>query len=176
MAVPVKDAERRREILDAALACFLKFGYGKTSLDDIAKHAKLSRPLIYKKYPNKEAIFGAVYDDVFESLMPQVHEVVGSKRPRKEKLLRLCEIMCIGPWDMMSEAPMVEEFYVACETVIPDICAKHEKRWTDALRTVLGDREAADVFDLALDGLMGDKPSTTVFRKRVTLLVARFAA
>lgn len=170
----MKDADRRREILDAALACFLKFGYGKTSLDDIAKQAKLSRPLLYKRFPNKEAIFGAVYDDVFESLMPQVHEVVASKRSRKAKLMELCEIMCIGPWEMMSEAPMVEEFYAACEQVIPEICAKHEKRWVDALRAVFDDKPAADVFDLALGGLMTDKPSAAVFRKRVQLLVDKF--
>jgi AcrR family transcriptional regulator len=175
VATRVKDADRRREILDAALACFLKFGYSKTSLDDIAKHAKLSRPLIYKRFPNKEAIFGAVYDDVFESLMPQVHEVVASKRTRKTKLMELCEIMCIGPWEMMSEAPMVEEFYAACEQVIPEICEKHEKSWAEALRAVLGDKPTADVFDLALGGLMSDKPAASVFRKRVQLLVDRFA-
>ena len=35
--------------------CFLQFGYAKTSMDDVASNANLSRPLIYlrfKKYTN----------------------------------------------------------------------------------------------------------------------------
>lgn len=107
--------------------------------------------------------------------MPQVREVVASKRARKAKLMELCEIMCIGPWEMLSEAPMVEEFYVACEQVLPEICAKHERNWVEALRAVFDDKPTADVFDLALGGLMTDKPSAAVFRRRVQLLVDRFA-
>jgi hypothetical protein len=38
-----QDAARRRLILDAARDCFLKFGYAKTSFEDIAKQAVISR-------------------------------------------------------------------------------------------------------------------------------------
>ena len=41
------------------------FANGKLSIGDIAKHAGLSRPLLYRKFANKEAIFSAVYDAVF---------------------------------------------------------------------------------------------------------------
>ena len=63
-----RDTARRREILDAAKTCFLKFGYGKTSLDDIARESGLSRPLLYRKFANKEAIFAALYPEVVRSL------------------------------------------------------------------------------------------------------------
>ena len=46
--------KRRTAILAAALKCFLQFGYAKTSMDDVAKEANLSRPLIYLKFKNKE--------------------------------------------------------------------------------------------------------------------------
>ena len=45
-----RDAARRRVILDAARDCILKFGYAKSSLEDIAKQAAISRPLIYRKF------------------------------------------------------------------------------------------------------------------------------
>jgi len=60
------DAARRRLILDAARNCFLRFGYTKTSLEDIAKQAAISRPLIYLKFKSKEEIFAAVVEDIFE--------------------------------------------------------------------------------------------------------------
>ncbi len=83
---PQRDAERRREILDAALACFLQFGYAKTSLDDIAQRAGISRPLLYRKYKNKEDIFGACYDDVFDQLYPRCQAILDSRASRKDKL------------------------------------------------------------------------------------------
>ena len=83
MADAEHDATRRRVLLDAARACFLQFGYTKTSLDDIAKRANISRPLIYRKFKNKEALFGAVYDDTFDARYPQAEQVLAGRGPRK---------------------------------------------------------------------------------------------
>ena len=96
-----RDADRRREILDAALACFLQYGYAKTSLDDIAQRAGISRPLLYRKFKNKEDIFGACYDDVFESLAPRVKAILDGRGSKKEKLLQFCEVVCVEPSDRM---------------------------------------------------------------------------
>jgi AcrR family transcriptional regulator len=38
--------KRKRAILSAALKCFLQFGYAKTSMEDVAKEASISRPKI----------------------------------------------------------------------------------------------------------------------------------
>ena len=56
------DLEARKvEIILAARWCFLNFGFAKTSIDDIAKRANLSRTLVYKSFKNKEEIFKAVF-------------------------------------------------------------------------------------------------------------------
>ena len=49
-----RDAARRRVILNAARECILKFGYAKSSLEDIAKQATISRPLIYRKFESQD--------------------------------------------------------------------------------------------------------------------------
>ena len=41
---------------------FLRFGYRKTSMDDIARAAGVSRQALYLWFPNKEALFCAVVD------------------------------------------------------------------------------------------------------------------
>lgn len=48
------DRERRNHILDASLHCFLQLGYANTSMDDVARKANLSRPLIYLKFKSKQ--------------------------------------------------------------------------------------------------------------------------
>ncbi len=46
----------------AARATLLRFGFAKTSIDDIAREAKLSRLLIYRKFKNKEEILAAAFE------------------------------------------------------------------------------------------------------------------
>jgi TetR/AcrR family transcriptional regulator, transcriptional repressor of aconitase len=171
-----RDAERRRAILDAALACFSRFGYAKTSLDDIARRANLSRPLLYRKYRNKEAIFSAVYDDVFEARYPIAERILAGRGSRRDKLLRIYEVLCVETWALVMDAPMAQEFHDACMQVIPEIHAKHERKLLELTRGVLGSRDAAFVLMLAVDGLFVDLPSVAVLRKRLRVLIDRFAA
>jgi AcrR family transcriptional regulator len=168
-----RDAARRTEILESAKACFLRFGYAKTSLDDIAKTAGLSRPLLYRKFSNKEAIFEALYNEVFETQLRIAAGSLAKGGSARVKLTRVCEIKCVEPYAMIMEAPMAKEFWAACDDLLPDMLANHRKKFRALLGKLLpkGDVE---VFDLALEGLYSDTPSVTEYRKRVALLIARF--
>lgn len=175
-SVESRDTERRRTILDAARSCFLQFGFAKTSLDDIAKRANLSRPLLYRKYKNKEDIFGAVYDDVFDARYPLAEEVLAGRGSKREKLLRIYELIVVDTWAMVMDTPMAKEFYEACMRVIPEIHAKHERRLYELTRALFDSKDATHVFMLSVDGLMGDLPNAATLRKRIALLVERFAS
>jgi TetR/AcrR family transcriptional repressor of mexJK operon len=71
-----RSARKRRAILDAATATFLRNGYLGTSMDEIASRAAVSKQTVYKHFADKEALFteiviatvneagDAVYDDV----------------------------------------------------------------------------------------------------------------
>jgi AcrR family transcriptional regulator len=59
-AVPPTDSTRRRQLLDAALSVFLKFGFRKTSMDEVARAANVSRQALYLHFDGKEALFKAV--------------------------------------------------------------------------------------------------------------------
>ena len=52
---------RRREILDAALACFDVLSYERTTLADISYHADASIGSIYHLFAGKEQLFAALY-------------------------------------------------------------------------------------------------------------------
>src|SRR5258708_19335492 len=81
-----RDAARRRVILDAARDCILKFGYAKSSLEDIAKQAAVSRPLIYRKFKSKEEIFAAVLEALFETQYRAAENALPKRGSDREKL------------------------------------------------------------------------------------------
>src|SRR6058998_857163 len=56
------NADRRSQILDAALVCFAKRGFHQTSMHDISGEAGISVGLIYRYFENKEAVISAMAD------------------------------------------------------------------------------------------------------------------
>jgi AcrR family transcriptional regulator len=58
-----KDAERnRRRILDAAAELFMERGLGVT-LNDIAHHADVGVGTVYRRFPDKELLIDALFED-----------------------------------------------------------------------------------------------------------------
>lgn len=58
-------AEKRRRVLSAAEAVFLKQGYGPTTMGDLASAAVMSRPALYLVYARKHELFSAIIEDGF---------------------------------------------------------------------------------------------------------------
>jgi len=54
-------AERRTEILRAALACFAEIGFSRTTMADIRRRAKASTGSIYHQFESKEHLAAEVY-------------------------------------------------------------------------------------------------------------------
>lgn len=65
--------ERRRPlVLDAALRLFVEHGYRGTSMEAIAEAAGVTKPVVYKCYPNKEELFRALLDREERKLLAEV--------------------------------------------------------------------------------------------------------
>src|SRR6201998_3231658 len=170
-----RDAARRRVILDAARDCILKFGYAKSSLEDIAKQAAVSRPLIYRKFKSKEEIFGAVLEDLFETQYRAAEQALAKPGSRREKLMSVYEALLLDPWkELIVDAPMGTELYGACRRITPDIYQRRRKIQLKYTQAVLGTKEVSEVFMLAVDGLTHDLPATKVLRRRLEVLIDRF--
>lgn len=64
-----KDAARNRErLLEASRAVFARRGLGAT-LDDIARHAGVGVGTMYRRFPNKEALVEALFEDHLERMV-----------------------------------------------------------------------------------------------------------
>jgi len=77
--------DKRQLILQAAEALFRRFGYTKTSLDDIAREAGLSKGTIYYYFVSKEDVFVAVVKEAGAAYYKQLKEVIASEKSFEEK-------------------------------------------------------------------------------------------
>lgn len=65
---------RRRQLLDAALGVFLEFGFRKTSMDEVARAASVSRQGLYLHFSRKEELFRAVVQHALEAALSAAEE------------------------------------------------------------------------------------------------------
>jgi AcrR family transcriptional regulator len=73
-AASPEDSARRRQLLEAALDIFLKFGFRKTSMDEVARAAHVSRQGLYLHFSSKEALFRAVVQHALASALARASE------------------------------------------------------------------------------------------------------
>lgn len=100
---------RRQQILDAAFDTFLRYGYRRTTMDDIAKHVGLSRPTLYLTFPSKEAVFRAVVEAGHERIFDDIAAALPAARSLTEQLEVVLEIWSVRPFDLVTHSPAAEE-------------------------------------------------------------------
>jgi TetR/AcrR family transcriptional repressor of mexJK operon len=61
-----RSARKRRVVVEAATSLFLRHGYLGTSMDQIAAFAAVSKPTVYKFFPDKERLFTAIVLDTLD--------------------------------------------------------------------------------------------------------------
>jgi len=74
-------AARRRQVLDAAAACFAREGFHRTSMHDIVRAARLSPGAVYRYFASK--------DDIIEAIAAERHA-------RERDLIRLAHTGSVG--------------------------------------------------------------------------------
>jgi AcrR family transcriptional regulator len=168
------DPQRREAIIEAAWSCFLQHGYAKTSLEDVAKRASLSRPLIYLQFANKQELFCCAIEKMMDRNFDSAKIVLNLDLDRKTKLLRLIDAWLLDPLAHLMSSPQGDELFDQALGVAPTLQLNHDKRTRQLLAAVIDDNAAADVFQLALKGLWTDRPSIDTLRARVAVLTAHF--
>lgn len=81
-------ADRRDAVLAVALETFLRYGYRKTSMEDIARAALISRPGLYFLFTSKQELFAAALTRAIEQdLQAAAQSLTDETRPLPERLL-----------------------------------------------------------------------------------------
>jgi AcrR family transcriptional regulator len=168
------DPQRREAIIEAAWSCFLQHGYAKTSLEDVAKRAGLSRPLIYLQFANKRELFSCAIEKMMDKNFVSAKKILDIDIERKAKLLMIIDAWLLGPLAHLMSSPQGDELFDQALAVSPSVQSTHRERTQQLLAAVIDDAAAADVFRLALKGLITDRPSIETLQARVAVLAEHF--
>jgi AcrR family transcriptional regulator len=81
-------AERRADVLDAAIAEFAEHGFHGASTPAIARRAGISQPYIYALFPNKRGLFMAAHTRVVDRIREAFAQAAAGAGDSGEALLR----------------------------------------------------------------------------------------
>jgi TetR/AcrR family transcriptional repressor of mexJK operon len=86
-----RTARKRRAIMDAATALFLRDGYRNTSMDQVAADAAVSKQTVYKQFADKEQLFRDIVLGVTgnsEAIVSDMTAVLRGRQPSSLAELR----------------------------------------------------------------------------------------
>ncbi|WP_454759667.1 TetR/AcrR family transcriptional regulator [Caulobacter segnis] len=113
----------RQQIIDAADAHFARFGYGKTTVADLAKAIGFSKAYIYKFFDSKQAIGEAICAQCLDKVMTAALVSVAEARTPTEKFRRLFSTITAKSTELLFQ-----------EKLLYDLAANSAtERWPSAL-------------------------------------------
>jgi AcrR family transcriptional regulator len=132
--------EKEAQILGAAESAFVRYGFARTTMSDIAKAAGMSRPALYLQFPDKEAIFSRVIENMDAQELAKIRTAIAGIVPLYEKLLYACttwgmhgvELAATFPdaadlFDLRS--PAVRQVYRNFQALVIEILQTNIKTW-----------------------------------------------
>ncbi len=84
---------RKTAAVEAATVVFLRYGYARTTMAELAAAAGLSRPTLYELFPAKDDLFAAVIEQLSQQTIRQYHDMLPKLKTLRTKLHHFC-----GDW------------------------------------------------------------------------------
>jgi len=142
------DGEGRREsVLDSAMQTFVRFGYRKTSMEDVARAAQVSRQGLYFLFDSKPALFRAAVTRALTRDLDAVADMLDDGRPLRARLLAAFDRWSgsfIGPLTDQTES--VRDFDPA---VLGPVLHSAPRRFEDLVTAAIAESHPTDAPDRA---------------------------
>jgi len=128
----------RDQILDVATELFLEHGYGVTSIEAIARRARISKRTFYHRFRDKADLFGAVVHRVVQRLRPERGVAVFEGLEFEETLRRMAALMVRAA--LAPQALAIQRVIIAEARRFPELAAVLNEEGTraEAIRYITG--------------------------------------
>jgi len=179
----------RERILDAAFKLFGRYGFKRTSMEDIADDAGLSRTALYLQFRNKEDIFRALAAGLHEQALSRAEVALESDQPLADRLRAAVEAKTLRMVEIVRSSPHGSELTDEKNRLCGDMATDSARRFQEMLTRAfiradeqeidlavagLSASEASDLFARALTGLKGPDTTSARYRKHLASLVKVF--
>lgn len=144
---PAQDAIRNA-IMDASRDLFARFGYKKTTMEDIAMALRKGKSSLYYYFKNKEEIFQAVIELESDMLYKRLREVVNSGSDAAAKLKEYVFVRMETVRNLENYQRVIkEDLYGGYDFLLP-VRQKSESLEEEFLKVILDEGVRTEVFQV----------------------------
>jgi AcrR family transcriptional regulator len=97
--------EKTEHVIATARKVFLRYGYRRVTMGDLAESAQMSRPALYLVFPSKEQIFTEVVSRSIIETLDEIRQGIPQLKTVEEKLAFAFEVWCVRPFELMQVSP-----------------------------------------------------------------------
>jgi AcrR family transcriptional regulator len=115
------DETKRRRVIGAAKGVFLKYGYARVTMHDLASAAGISRPALYLIFPKKEEVFRGVVRELAREASDEVRQGLGAITSPIDRLRFVCDVWMVRPFDWIHRSPETREVYESSHAFAQDV-------------------------------------------------------
>ncbi len=174
--------DKELKIIEAAMRLFLRHGYRKVTMSDIAEASEISRPSLYAVFSNKEAVFSALVKVQIEENYVETKKHLESRKNLKERLDCIFEIWILKPFASVIDSENAKDLLSNCSTYSPDAIANMYARFEEQIIEVLepeirkkrdlSTQDLAHILMLATKGLKASTETLPELRRMIDGLIS----
>jgi AcrR family transcriptional regulator len=128
---------KKNKILAAARSVFLRYGFRRVTMNDIAEAAGVSRPALYLLFKSKEEIFIGVYLQWVDETLAEVERTMATATTSERKLERAFEIWTVLPFEVMMNSPEAKELIECSLSFAQDALSQGYRKFESVIVPVL---------------------------------------
>jgi AcrR family transcriptional regulator len=129
MSIHLSHDERQNQVLNAALSVFGRYGFKRTSMEDIAKEAGISRAALYLRFENKAAIFMALALATGEQACAGAEAAWSEPMGFAQGLAASATALHVPLWQIINTMPHGRELVEADQKVVGEVKAAVDARY-----------------------------------------------
>lgn len=116
--------DKREAILHAAWGLIRHYGYNKTTIDDIAKRAKVGKGTVYIYFRSKTEIMLALTDITNQRITRELERIASGSNPPEERLRSCVHYRVMTLFDLVNRYPHSEDVIAS---ILPEIVERLER-------------------------------------------------
>jgi len=152
-----KTDQRRAAILAQAFSAFTAYGYKRTTMDDIARGAGLSRPALYLLYRNKADIFRACMQALMAEMRIRVAKCFAGEGSTVSKVEEALNEAIIRPYRKIADTPHGAEIFDAKYEFASDLFLEWIEAVEEEVAMGLAAEDATGHIDLEGAGVSAER-------------------
>jgi AcrR family transcriptional regulator len=139
----------KEQIAEGAREVFLRYGYNKASMSDIAFTSRLSRRTIYLHFSNKEEVFMAVIDLEVQQLAVKLKDLVKQPFLPEEKLRRYMQTRMQAVKDLTLYYDALREDLVNNLNIMERLRTEYDQMEVEMIQSILDEGISGGYFEIA---------------------------